>query len=163
MLTAQFTRTMSLSLLALSASIQEAQRIMISRNGSRPSESGRPDWFTGSVRIDPLFAATDSTRAAGAQVTFEPGARTVWHTHPRGQTLIVTHGSGRVQRWDGPIEEIRPGDVVWIPPNVKHWHGATPTTAITHIAIQEHQDGKVVDWLEKVSDEQYGKPAGTSP
>jgi quercetin dioxygenase-like cupin family protein len=107
------------------------------------------------VRIDPLFQANDPARAVGASVTFEAGARTAWHTHPLGQTLIVTAGCGRVRRWGGPIEEIRPGDVVWIPPGEKHWHGAAATTAMTHIAIQEQLDGKTVDWLEKVSDEQY--------
>jgi quercetin dioxygenase-like cupin family protein len=129
----------------------------IKRNGSQPSAKGPADWFTGTVRIDPLFQASDPARAAGACVTFEPGARTAWHTHPLGQTLIVTCGVGRVQRWGGPIEEIRPGDVVWFPPSEKHWHGASPTKAMTHIAIQEVLKGKVVDWMEQVSDEQYGK------
>lgn len=128
----------------------------IRRAGSQPSGRGPSDYFTGTVRIDPLFQADEPGRAAGAYVTFEPGARTAWHTHPLGQTLIVTAGFGRVQRWGGPIEEIRPGDVVWFPPGEKHWHGASPTTAMTHIAIQEQLDGKAVDWLEKVSDEQYG-------
>lgn len=127
----------------------------ITRNGSQPSGKGPSDWFTGTVRIDPLFQPKDSARAAAASVTFEPGARTAWHTHPLGQTLIVTAGSGRAQVEGGPIEEIRPGDVVWFPPGVKHWHGAAPTTAMTHIAIQEQLDGKVVDWLEHVTDEQY--------
>lgn len=127
----------------------------IKRIGSQPSGKGPSEYFTGTVRIDPLFGATDPARAAGACVTFEPGARTAWHTHPLGQTLIVTAGSGRVQRWGGLIEEIRPGDVVWFPPGEKHWHGASPTTAMTHIAIQEHLDGKAVDWMEKVSDDQY--------
>jgi len=127
----------------------------IKRNGSRPSGKGPADYFTGTVRVDPLFEAPEPARVRGASVTFEPGARTAWHTHPLGQILIVTSGLGRVQRWDGPIEEIRPGDVVWIPPGEKHWHGATPTTAMTHIAIQEALNGKVVDWMEKVSDEQY--------
>jgi len=108
------------------------------------------------VRIDPLFNRFDSERVQGAAVTFEPGARTAWHTHPLGQTLVVTSGAGRVQRWDGPIEEIRPGDVVWFAPGEKHWHGAAPDTAMTHIAVQEVQDGRAVDWLEKVSDDQYG-------
>lgn len=116
---------------------------------------GPTDWFTGTVRIDPLFQAGEATRAAGASVTFEPGARTAWHTHPRGQTLIVTAGLGRAQCEGGPIEEIRPSDVVWFPPGVRHWHGASPSTAMTHIAIQEHNDGKVVEWLEHVSDAQY--------
>jgi quercetin dioxygenase-like cupin family protein len=144
------------------ASIQDTQRTIVTRNGSRPSQRGPAESFTGSARIDPLFDATESSRAAGASVTFEPGARTAWHTHPRGQTLIVTEGSGRVQRWGGPVDEIRPGDVVRIPPGVKHWHGAAPTTAMTHIAIQEHLNGKVVDWLEKVSEAQYGALPRTS-
>src|SRR6266498_1527097 len=129
----------------------------IKRAGSQPSAKGPAEWFTGTVRIDPLFTAPAPARVGGASVTFEPGARTAWHTHPLGQTLIVTAGLGRVQREGGPIEEIRLGDVVWFPPGEKHWHGATPTTAMTHIAIQEHLDGKVVDWMEKVSDERYGK------
>ena len=127
----------------------------IQRAGSQPSEKGPSDWFTGTVRIDPLFRAPEPARAAGAMVTFEPGARTAWHTHPLGQTLIVTAGCGRAQRWGGPIEEIRPGDVVWFAAGEKHWHGAAPTTALTHIAVQEKLDGKAVDWLEHVSDEQY--------
>ena len=124
--------------------------------GSRPSGRGSSQYFTGVVRIDPLFDAPDPARVVGASVTFEPGARTAWHTHPLGQTLIVTAGCGRVQREGGPVEEIRPGDVVWIPPGEKHWHGAAPTTAMTHIAIQEKLGGKTVDWMEPVSDEQYG-------
>jgi quercetin dioxygenase-like cupin family protein len=127
----------------------------IKRAGTQPSEKGPADWFTGTVRIDPLFRAPDPARVAGAAVTFEPGARTAWHTHPLGQTLIVTFGCGRVQREGSPIEEIRPGDVVWIAPGEKHWHGAAPTTAMTHIAIQERLDGKAVDWMEHVSDSQY--------
>ena len=127
----------------------------IERNGSQPSAKGPADWFTGTVRIDPLFQPNETRRAAAAAVTFEPGARTAWHTHPLGQTLIVTAGCGRVQREGGPIEEIRPGDVIWFAAGEKHWHGAAPTTAMTHIAIQEQLDGKVVDWIEKVSDEQY--------
>jgi quercetin dioxygenase-like cupin family protein len=127
----------------------------IKRAGSRASVKGPDEWFTGTVRIDPLFSANDPARAAGASVTFEPGARTAWHTHPLGQTLIVTFGGGLVQRWGGPVEEIRPGDVIWFPPGEKHWHGASPTTAMTHIAIQEQLDGKSAEWLEKVSDEQY--------
>ena len=119
----------------------------IKRSGSQPSAKGPAEWFTGTVRIDPLFDAPVPARAAGASVTFEPGARTAWHTHPLGQTLIVTAGVGRAQRWGGPIEEIRPGDVVWFSPGEKHWHGAAPTTAMTHIAIQEKLDGKPVDWL----------------
>ena len=127
----------------------------ITRSGARPSAKGPPDWFTGTVRIDALFSADPPARAAGSAVTFEPGARTAWHTHPLGQTLIVTFGAGRVQRWGGPIEEIHPGDVVWFEPNEKHWHGAAPETAMQHIAIQEALEGKVVEWMEKVSDEQY--------
>lgn len=127
----------------------------IKRVGSRPSGQGPAEWFTGSVRIDPLFDAHDPARAGGASVTFEPGAHTAWHSHPLGQTLLVTAGCGWVQRWGGPVEEIRPGDVVSIPPGEKHWHGATATTAMTHMAIQEYLDGKAVDWMEKVSDEQY--------
>ena len=129
----------------------------ITRNGSEPSVKGPADWFTGIARIEPLFAPLEPARAGGASVTFEPGARTAWHTHPLGQTLIVTSGLGRVQVWDGPIEEIRPGDVVWFPPGVKHWHGASPEKAMTHIAIQEALDGKVVEWMEHVTDEQYEK------
>jgi quercetin dioxygenase-like cupin family protein len=129
----------------------------ITRAGSQPSGKGPSDWFTGTVRIDPLFQPKAPARAAAASVTFEPGARTAWHTHPLGQTLIVMSGCGRVQQEGGPVEEVRPGDVVWFPPGVKHWHGASPTTAMTHIAIQEGLDGKVVDWMEHVSDEQYGK------
>src|SRR5262245_38163272 len=129
----------------------------IKRAGSQPSTKGRAEYFTGAVRIDPLFHAPAPARAVGASVTFEPGARTAWHTHPVGQTRIVTAGSGRAQSWGGPIEEIGPGDVVWFPPGAKHWHGAAPTTAMTHIAIQEQLDGKSVDWLEQVTDEQYRK------
>ena len=127
----------------------------IKRSGSQPSGKGQAEYFTGAVRIDPLFTAPDPARAVGASVTFEPGARTAWHSHPLGQTLIVTAGCGRAQRWGGSIEEIRPGDVIWFPPGEKHWHGASPTTAMTHIAIQERLAGKTVDWMEKVSDEQY--------
>ena len=127
----------------------------IKRSGSQPSGKGPAEYFTGAVRIDPLFQATAPARAAGASVTFEPGARTAWHTHPLGQTLIVTSGCGLVQSWGGSIEKIRPGDVIWCPPGEKHWHGATATTAMTHIAIVERLDDKSVDWMEKVSDEQY--------
>ena len=129
----------------------------IKRSGSQPSAKGPSDWFTGGVRIDPLFQAPDPARVSGASVTFEPGARTAWHTHPLGQTLIVTAGCGWVQREGDRIEEIRPGDVVWFPPGEKHWHGATRTTAMTHIAVQEMLDGKAVNWMEKVADEQYGR------
>jgi quercetin dioxygenase-like cupin family protein len=127
----------------------------IKRNGSQPSAKGPADWFTGTVRIDSPFKGGGAARVAGAVVTFEPGARTAWHTHPLGQTLIVVSGCGRAQRWGGSIEEIRPGDIVWFEPGEKHWHGAAPTTAMTHIAIQEQLDGKVVEWLEQVSQEQY--------
>jgi quercetin dioxygenase-like cupin family protein len=127
----------------------------IKRNGSQPSSKGPADWFTGTVRIDSPFKGTDPARVAGAVVTFEPGARTAWHTHPLGQTLIVTAGCGLAQRWGDPIQQIRPGDVIWFPPGEKHWHGATATTAMTHIAIQEQLDGKTVEWMEHVSDEQY--------
>jgi quercetin dioxygenase-like cupin family protein len=129
----------------------------ITRAGSQPSSRGPAEYFTGTVRIDPLFQPKPPARTAAATVTFEPGARTAWHTHPLGQTLIVTAGAGRVQRWGGPIEDVRPGDVVWFAPGEKHWHGASPTTALTHVAIHESQDGKTVDWLEHVSDEQYQK------
>ena len=127
----------------------------IKRNGSQPSATGPAGYFTGAVRIDPLFDVADPARHFGAYVTFEPGARTAWHTHPLGQTLVVTAGCGLAQRWGGPIEEIRPGDVVWFPPGEKHWHGAAPTTAMTHMAIVEKLDGQTADWMEKVSDEQY--------
>jgi quercetin dioxygenase-like cupin family protein len=131
--------------------------MQIKRSGAQPSAKGPADWFTGTVRIDPLFQGTPPARAAGAAVTFEPGARTAWHTHPLGQTLIVTFGLGRVQRDGGPVEEIRPGDVVSFEPGEKHWHGASPTNAMQHIALQESLDGKAVEWLEKVSDEQYNR------
>jgi quercetin dioxygenase-like cupin family protein len=127
----------------------------IKRSGSQPSSKGPAEYFTGAVRVDPLHQAPDPARASIASVTFEPGARTAWHTHPLGQTLIVTAGCGRVQRWGGPLEEIRPGDVVWIAPGEKHWHGAAPSTAMTHISIVEQLDGKSADWMEKVSDDQY--------
>jgi quercetin dioxygenase-like cupin family protein len=129
----------------------------IKRVGTQPSAKGPVDWFTGTVRIDPLFEAPEPARVRGASVTFEPGARTAWHTHPLGQMLIVTSGLGWAQRWGGPIEEIRLGDVVWFVPNEKHWHGATPTTAMTHIAIQEALNGKVVEWMEHVTSDQYEK------
>lgn len=127
----------------------------IKKNGTQPSGKGPEEYFTGNVRVDPLFEAPAPARVRGASVTFEPGAHTAWHTHPLGQTLIVTSGCGWVQSEGGPKREIRPGNTVWCPPNERHWHGATPTTAMTHIAIQEALDGKVVDWMEKVSDEQY--------
>jgi quercetin dioxygenase-like cupin family protein len=132
----------------------------IKKSGSQPSGRGPADYFTGAVRIDPLFQAIPPARVLGANVTFEPGARTAWHTHPLGQILIVTSGSGLVQSWGGPIRKLGPGDVVWCPPGEKHWHGATATTAMTHTAIVEQLDGKAVDWMENVSDEQYG--AGSS-
>jgi quercetin dioxygenase-like cupin family protein len=159
----------SLSLLALAlisadqtraSSEDQGQGVEITRNGSQPSTKGPAEYFTGPVRVDPLFAARDPSRTSGASVTFEPGARTAWHTHPAGQTLIVMAGLGWVQGWGGPVQEMRPGDVVRIPPGQKHWHGATATTAMTHIAIQEQVNGKVVNWMEKVSDEQYGAKPG---
>ena len=127
----------------------------IKRAGSQPSGRGPAEWFTGAVRVDPLLQSSEPARVQGASVTFEPGARTAWHTHPLGQTLIVTAGCGWTQRDGGPVEEIRPGDVVWIAPGEKHWHGATPSTAMSHIAIHEKLDGRTVDWLEHVSDDQY--------
>jgi 4-carboxymuconolactone decarboxylase len=143
------------------------KEMQITRSAAQPSQKGPAEYFTGTVRIDPLFRATDPPRSSGAYVTFEPCGRSAWHTHPLGQILIVTAGVGRVQRWGGPIEEIQAGDVVWTPPNVKHWHGASPTTSMTHLAITEQLDGKNVDWMEKVTDEQYGAPANpaanTSP
>jgi quercetin dioxygenase-like cupin family protein len=133
----------------------KGRKMEIKKSGSQPSSEGSAEWFTGTVRIEPLFQAPDPARVMGASVTFEPGARTAWHTHPLGQTLIVTSGRGLAQRDGGPIEEIRPGDVIWFPPGEKHWHGATASTPMTHIAIQEHIDRKAVDWMEKVGDEQY--------
>ncbi|MDA8140581.1 MAG: cupin domain-containing protein [Desulfobacteraceae bacterium] len=127
----------------------------IKRSGAQPTGKGPAEYFTGTVHYAPLFQGKNPARTLGASVTFEPGARTAWHSHPLGQTLIVTAGHGLVQRWDGPVEEIRPGDVVWIAAGEKHWHGATATLAMTHIAIQDQLDGKLVDWMEKVSDEQY--------
>jgi len=135
---------------------REEVHMEIKRIGTQPSGKGPAEWFTGSVRIDPLFQPQAPARAAGASVTFEPGARTAWHTHPLGQTLLITAGCGWVQREGGPIEEVHPGDVVWFPPGERHWHGATPTTAMTHIAVQEALDGKAVEWMEKVTDDQYG-------
>jgi len=129
----------------------------IIRNGAQPSIKGPDDWFTGAVRVDPLFQIRESTKAAGVLVTFEPGARTAWHTHPAGQTLIVTLGVGRVQREGGPVESIYPGDVVWFAPGERHWHGAAPDKAMSHIAIQEEVEGRVVTWMEKVSDRQYNQ------
>jgi quercetin dioxygenase-like cupin family protein len=138
----------------------DAPDMTIARVGSQPSTHGPARYFTGSARIDPLFAPQAPpapSATSGAYVTFEPGARSAWHTHPAGQVLIVTAGVGRVQRWGGPVQEIRPGDVVWTPPGVKHWHGAAPSTSVTHIAIQDAVGGKNVEWMEKVSDEQYAK------
>jgi quercetin dioxygenase-like cupin family protein len=140
---------------ASSAPREEWGTLSITRGGSQPSARGPGEHFTGSVRVDPLFPANAPSRTSGGSVTFEPGARSAWHTHPLGQVLIVTAGLGRVQRWGGPVEEIRPGDVVWIPPGLKHWHGATATTGMTHIAIQEHLDGRAVEWMEHVTDDQY--------
>ncbi|OSJ18209.1 cupin [Bradyrhizobium canariense] len=150
-------RTTGASALAPEPYKENGMDIDIKRNGSRPSQKGSEDWFTGNVRVDPLFQAPDPARVGAGQVTFEPGGRTAWHTHPLGQTLIVTAGLGWVQREGGPVEEVRPGDVVWFPPGLKHWHGASPVTAMTHIAIQESVGGRNVDWMEKVSDEQYRK------
>ena len=133
----------------------KGETMEIKRSGSHPSNKGPAEYFTGDVRIERLFEAPDPARVRGASVTFEPGARTAWHTHPLGQTLIVTSGRGWAQRWGGPVEEIHPGDVIWFAPGEKHWHGATPTTAMTHIAIQEALNGTAVDWLEPVSDGQY--------
>lgn len=132
----------------------------IKRAGSRPSGKGPADWFTGTVRIDPLFQPSEPARAGGAMVTFEPGARTAWHTHPLGQTLYVISGVGRIQTKGGPVREIRPGDVVWIPPGEKHWHGGAPTTGMTHIAMQESLDGNYVTWMEQVTDAEYSAQAG---
>jgi quercetin dioxygenase-like cupin family protein len=134
-----------------------SQTMRITRSGTQSSQKGPAEHFTGSVRVDSLFQPSEPARAGGAYVTFEPCARSDWHTHPLGQTLIVISGVGRVQQWGGPVEEIRAGDVVWTPPGVKHWHGASPTTAMTHLAIQEQLDGKMVEWMEKVTDEQYGR------
>ena len=133
----------------------------IKRSGSGASRKGPAEWFTGTVRIDPLFQAPEPGRVSGGHVTFEPGARTAWHTHPLGQTLVITSGLGWVQREGGPIEEVRPGDIVWFPAGEKHWHGASPTTAMTHIAIQESLNGNAVEWMEHVTDEQYGARTGT--
>ena len=137
------------------SSLEGQQDLEIRRSGSQASTKGSVEYFTGNVRIDPLFQGNAPGRAAGASVTFEPGARTAWHTHPLGQALIVISGSGLVQSWGRPVEQIRPGDVVWVQSGEKHWHGATPTTALTHIAIQEQMDGKTADWMERVSDKQY--------
>jgi quercetin dioxygenase-like cupin family protein len=145
----------SLSILASEALAQEKTVITVTPAGSQPSAKGPADYFTGAVRVDSPFKGSGDARIGGGTVTFEPGARTAWHTHPLGQTLIVTAGAGRVQQWDSAVQEIKPGDIVWIPPGVKHWHGAAAKTGMTHIAIAEALDGKVVDWMEQVSDEQY--------
>jgi 4-carboxymuconolactone decarboxylase len=150
------TAALSLSLLASASA--HAQTITITRSGTQPSRQGPAENFTGSVRVDPYFQANAPARTTGALVTFEPGARSAWHSHPLGQTLIVTAGTGRVQQWGGPIDEIRSGDVVWIPPNQKHWHGAAPNSSMAHIALVEQLDGKNTDWMEKVSEEQYNLP-----
>ena len=145
----------ALSLLAPAGAYANPDDLRITRAGSQPSGRGPAEYFNGSARVDPLFPATAPSRMSGGLVTFEPGARSAWHTHPVGQVLIVTAGLGWVGREGGPVEEIRPGDVVWIPPDLRHWHGATATTGMSHIALQEHVDGRVAEWMEKVSDEQY--------
>jgi len=161
MISRRHTLAMAGGLLAVAAgaasarSIEGSTAMQIRRAGSQPAARGPSDYFTGTVRVDPMFPATAPSRVSGGHVTFEPGARSNWHTHPLGQTLIITSGLGWVQREGGPIEEVRPGDIIWFPPGLKHWHGAAPATALTHIAIQEALDGRSVDWLEKVSDEQY--------
>jgi len=147
--------TLILSMSASAAIAETEEKVKIQRSGSLPSRPGPEDYFTGQVRIDAPFAGTEPARVGGATVTFEPGARTAWHTHPLGQTLIVTQGRGWIQVWGDPIQEMNQGDIVWIPEGVKHWHGATPETAMTHIAIAESLNGSPVDWMEKVSDEQY--------
>lgn len=149
-------------LIAGSALAEEPKGVQVTRVGSQASVAGPTSYFTGTVRIDAPFSSTGGARIGGATVTFEPGARTAWHTHPLGQTLIVTAGAGRVQHWDGPVQVIQAGDTVWIPPGVKHWHGAAPTTAMTHIAIAEAQEGKVVEWLEQVSEAQYKADAASA-
>jgi 4-carboxymuconolactone decarboxylase len=150
-------QTASASGTSQTAPVQNPQTIKIARSDSLHSNKGSAQYFTGSVQVQQLFAAYDPSRTSGGRVTFEPGARSAWHTHPLGQILIVTDGTGWIQQWGGPIEEIRKGDVIWIPAGVKHWHGATPNTAMTHIAIQEELNGKAVEWMEKVTDEQYHK------
>ncbi|RMQ40784.1 hypothetical protein ALQ04_00942 [Pseudomonas cichorii] len=150
---------LSLSLLAAEAHSETSPTLTVTQNGSQPSVKGPTDYFTGQVRVDAPFKGTGNARVSGATVTFEPGARTAWHTHPLGQTLIVTAGTGLVQEEGKPIKRIRPGDTVWIPPHVRHWHGATATTGMTHIAIAETLDGKVVDWMQQVSEQEYGKAA----
>ena len=147
----------ALCMLASAVSAQTAGSITVTPAGSQPSTVGSSEYFTGAVRVDARFRATEPGRVGGGTVTFEPGARSAWHTHPLGQTLIVTEGVGLVQHWEGPVQQITPGDIVWIPPGVKHWHGAAPTTGMTHIAISESLDGKTVKWMEQVSDAQYPK------
>ena len=156
---AGFTRALCLSAILRAGANPERKemKMEVTRIGSQPSSKGPTDWFTGTVRIDPLFSAEPPARVAGASVTFEPGARTAWHTHPAGQTLIVVSGMGWVQREGGPVEEVHPGDVVWFSPDEKHWHGASPAKAMSHIAIHEELNGEVVTWLEKVSDSDYSK------
>ena len=144
-----------LAMIATAIPAYANSEVVVTRSGSQPSTAGSPDNFTGSVRVDDRFSGTAPARIGGATVTFEPGARTAWHSHPLGQTLIVTAGVGRVQHWDGPVQLIRPGDTVWIPPGVKHWHGASPTVGMSHIAFSEALDGKSVEWMEHVTDEQY--------
>jgi quercetin dioxygenase-like cupin family protein len=143
--------------LASAVAAEDAPAVKVTRVGTQASVAGPASNFTGTVRVDAPFHGPAPARVGGATVTFEPGARTAWHTHPLGQTLIVTAGAGRVQHWNGPVQEIRAGDIVWIPPGVKHWHGAAPATAMSHIAIAENLDGKVVEWMEKVGDDQYRK------
>jgi quercetin dioxygenase-like cupin family protein len=150
-------QTASASAASQTAPAQNTQTIRIARSDSLQSNKGSDQFFTGSVQVQQLFPGHDPSRTSGGKVTFEPGARSAWHTHPLGQMLIVTEGTGWIQQWGGPIEEIRKGDVIWIPPGVKHWHGASPTMAMTHIAIQEQLNGKAVEWMEKVTDEQYRK------
>lgn len=150
-------QTVSTSNTSETAPVENSQTIKITRNGSQQPNKGPAEHFTGSAQVEPLFPAHDSSRVSGGKVTFEPGARSGWHKHPLGQILIVTDGTGWIQQWGGPVEEIRKGDVVWIPARVKHWHGATPNTAMTHIAIQEQLNGIAVEWMEKVTDEQYRK------
>jgi quercetin dioxygenase-like cupin family protein len=149
--------TIALSMGLSTACATEPAPITVARIGTQPSSVGAEQHFTGSVRVDSRFQAAAPARAGGGIVTFEPGARTAWHAHPLGQTLIVTAGVGRVQKWGDPVQEIRPGDIVWIPAGVKHWHGASPTVGMSHVAIAEALDGKVVEWMEKVSQEQYGQ------
>ena len=146
-----------LAVIAIAMPVYANAEVVVTRAGSQPSSAGSPDYFTGAVRVEDRFKGSGEARISGATVMFEPGARTAWHTHPLGQTLIVTAGVGRVQHWDGPVQEIRPGDTVWIPPGVKHWHGASTSVGMSHIAFSEALDGKTVEWMEHVTDEQYSK------